>query len=231
MRGTSASESFAVMDEATVRRIVNEAVQAAAAQFAATAATAASQATRNQAADRSNAAGNLAAEGTDATVPVPITTTSRWNANDLGFFDSHYDGKTVHSGAPPIEHTGKDTYFRDVHLFLDRAKLFMPIKGAEMLRDNLWLSLRGTALSWWTSELSDTERRIVTCGNDIDEWSKLLIKRFKQPSFVAIESLLKESYTLRDAAAKRESREFVQRMMRTAKDAGINDTAPQLDSV
>lgn len=122
MRGTSTSKSFAVINEVVIRRIVNEAVQTAAAQFAATATTADSQATRNQTADGSNAAGNLAAESTDATVPIPTTTTSRWNANDLGFFDSHYDGKTVHSGAPPIEHTDKNTYFRNVHLFLNRAK-------------------------------------------------------------------------------------------------------------
>ena len=39
-------------------------------------------------------------------------------------------------------------------------------------------------------------------------------------------SLLKELYTLRDATAKRESREFTQRMLRAAKDAGINEMLP-----
>ena len=48
---------------------------------------------------------------------------------------------------------------------------------------------------------------------------------------MAITSLLKESYTLRDAAAKRESREFTQVMLRTAKDTGINETLPQLDLI
>lgn len=119
------------MDEAAVRRIVNEAVQAAAAQFAANA--------NNQ--GRPNA---VADEVAEAATPNP---SARWNANELGFFDPHYNDKTVHSGAPPIEHAGKDTYFRDIHLFLDRAKQFVPTKGTEMIRDNLWLSLRGTALS------------------------------------------------------------------------------------
>lgn len=119
------SES-AVMDEAAVRRIVNEAVQAAAVQFAAV--TAGSQTAGSQAANRSNAA-----EG--ATAPTPTISTSRWNANELGFFDPHYDDKTVHSDAP-IEHTGKDTYFRDIHLFLDRVKQFVPSKG-EIVRENL----------------------------------------------------------------------------------------------
>ena len=62
----------------------------------------------------------------------------------------------------------------------------MSFKTAEMVRENLWLNLQGTALSWWTGQLSDTERRIVTYGKDLDEWAKLLVRQFKQPLFVAI---------------------------------------------
>ena len=46
-----------------------------------------------------------------------------------------------------------------------------------------------------------------------------------------MKSLLKKSYTLRDAAAKREPREFAQRMLRTAKNVEINDVGPQLDII
>ena len=228
---TSNTSTGFVMDEATVRRIVSEAVTTAVGQFAAT--QAASQANQRPANSFPAApgapgfpAGN-SGNNLGGAVPAP---NSRWTANDLGFFDPNYDDKTVHTGAP-IEYAGKDTFFRDIHLFIDRAKQFVPTKTGEVVRENLWLSLRGTALSWWTSELSETERRITTYGQGIDEWSKLLIKRFKQPSFVAMTSLLKESYTLRDAAAKREPREFAQRMLRTAKDAGINEPGPQLDMI
>ena len=214
---TTNTSTGSVMDEAAIRRIVNEAVTAAV-----TATQTANRTPANQGSSFAAPTGNAGA------VPAP---NSRWTANDLGFFDPNYDDKTVHSGAAPIEYAGKDTFFRDIHLFIDRAKQFVPTKTGEAVRENLWLSLRGTALSWWTSELSETERRITTYGKDVDEWSKLLIKRFKQPSFVAMTSLLKESYTLRDAAAKREPREFAQRMLRTAKDAGINDPLPQLDMI
>ena len=44
-------------------------------------------------------------------------------------------------------------------------------------------------------------------------------------------SLLKKTYTLRDAASKREPREFTQRMLRTARDTGINNPSPQLDMI
>ncbi len=208
----------AVMDEEAVRRIITSAVQATVAQSVQAAV-----------AQLANAAAPPQAPGENTAQHItPVL--NRWNAREIGFYDPHYDGKTVHTAAP-IEHADKDTYFCDIHLFLDRAKRFLPTKGAGMVRENLWLNLRGTALSWWTSELSDTERRIASYGNDLDEWSKLLVKRFKQPSCVAMESLLKESYALRDASAKREPREFAQRMFRTVKDAGTNDVGPQLDMI
>ena len=157
---------------------------------------------------------------------------ARWNPAELGFFDPMYDGKSVSTGAG-IEHAGKDTYFRDVHLFIERAKQFAITKDASQVRSNLWMSLRGTALEWWTAELSDTERRITTYGNgnDIDEWVKLLSERFKEPSNVALEAMVLEKFTLRDAANRREPREYAQKIIRSAKDASFNGTKNQLDMV
>ena len=45
----------------------------------------------------------------------------QWYVSDLGFFDLNYDGHIITTGEA-MEHTGKDTIFRDVHLFIDRAK-------------------------------------------------------------------------------------------------------------
>ena len=46
---------------------------------------------------------------------------NKWVAAEIGYFDPMYDGKSAATGAP-IEHSGKDTYFRDVNYFIDRAK-------------------------------------------------------------------------------------------------------------
>ena len=69
----------------------------------------------------------------------------RWNAQEIGFFDPHYDGKTA-ATASAVEHAGKDTYFRDVHVFIEKIKDMATIKEAEMVRNNLYTCLRGTAL-------------------------------------------------------------------------------------
>ena len=45
-------------------------------------------------------------------------TNNRWNATDVGFFDPMYNSKSIDSGALGIEQVSKDTYFRDVYLFI-----------------------------------------------------------------------------------------------------------------
>ena len=46
---------------------------------------------------------------------------NRWNSNDLRFFDPMYDSKLVSTGST-IEQNGRETIFRDVYLFVDRAQ-------------------------------------------------------------------------------------------------------------
>ena len=45
----------------------------------------------------------------------------QWYTADLGFFDPNYENKSVTTGEA-TEHADKDTIFRDVHLFIERAK-------------------------------------------------------------------------------------------------------------
>ena len=56
--------------------------------------------------------------------------------SDVGFFNPFYDGKS-NDIAAGVEHAGKETYFRDVLIFIDRIKDVARVKGAELLRNNL----------------------------------------------------------------------------------------------
>ena len=157
---------------------------------------------------------------------------TRWNTGDVALFDLMYDGKSVDS-APSVEHTGKETYFRDVHLFVEQAIELAAVNGGDMIRNNLWPCLRGTALDWWTSEISDGERRLskYRTANDIDEWVNLLRARFRQPSYLAQDAIFREKYTMTDAAHRREPREFAQRILRLARDAGMDSTKQQSNTM
>ena len=46
-----------------------------------------------------------------------------------------YDEKSVSSGSS-IEHAGKKTYFRDVHLFVKRLKKVSVLRKSELVREN-----------------------------------------------------------------------------------------------
>jgi hypothetical protein len=69
-------------------------------------------------------------------------------------------------GAGSIVHTGKETYFRDIYLFLDQARDMLPTKGDNYIRENLWQCLRGSAMEWWTSVLSDAEKHFIKTSGD-----------------------------------------------------------------
>ena len=69
----------------------------------------------------------------------------RFNPGDIGFFDPFYDNKSADTG-PGMEYTGKETFFRDVIVFINRIKDIARTKGTELVRANLQLCLRGEAL-------------------------------------------------------------------------------------
>lgn len=61
---------------------------------------------------------------------------NRWNPTEVGFFDPMYNDKSMHTD-DPLKHSGKETYFRDVHLFIERIKDILHIKDANLVRTNL----------------------------------------------------------------------------------------------
>lgn len=144
--------------------------------------------------------------------------TDRFNPDDVGFFDPFYESKSVDT-ASAIEHSGKSTFFRDIHVFVDRVKDVARAKGDVLLRQNLQICLRGTALAWFTTELTENDKRLVTYN--IDEWYRLLLARWKPPRSQGMTVLLREKYSMQDASRHREPREYAQTIMRAAQNADM----------
>ena len=110
--------------------------------------------------------------------------TPRWNPAELSFYDPNYDGKTLNNDDASMEHAEKNTYFRNVHLFVIRAKETAMTKDSQLVKNNLWTCLKNTALKWYIDELNDTDRRMLRMTmndeNDLIEWITRLIDRFKE---------------------------------------------------
>ena len=57
-----------------------------------------------------------------------------------------YKNKLVAFGAFSMKYISKETYFRDMHLFLKHARDVAGIKGDKLVRTNLWIYFKGPTL-------------------------------------------------------------------------------------
>ena len=62
---------------------------------------------------------------------------ARWNPGNVGFFNPIYEDKSVTSNTTPIKYIPKETYFRNIHLFLEYARDIISIKKDNLVRTNL----------------------------------------------------------------------------------------------
>ena len=91
-----------------------------------------------------------------------------------------------------------------------------------MIRDNLFTCLRGTALQWYTSELSTDQKALVKYDEGIVEWEKQLLRRFRIAPNQAMMVITNEKYTIDDAQKRREPREYSAKIIRAARDAELS---------
>jgi hypothetical protein len=152
---------------------------------------------------------------------------NRWIAANLEFFDFTYDEKfTVTDDS--MQHAEKNTYFRDVHFFIDRVKNIVVIKEAETIRNNLYICLRDIAMIWYTAELFEETKKLVRTNNNLDVWERYLIKRFRDRSNVIMIIITKERYIMNDARRRRESREYANVIMKIARSVELKSKSHQI---
>lgn len=147
--------------------------------------------------------------------------TKELNPEEVGFFDPEYEGNG------PVVNAGKNVFYRDVYAFVDRLKDMEQIKGEEKLRSVVPQCLRGSALIWHSTELSEMEKTLLRRA-DLVAWYETLITRFKQRTPLALKSLQQSKYTMADAKEKKDPRQFVQDIIRYARAAQINSVYNQL---
>ena len=73
----------------------------------------------------------------------PKTTTKRWNQSDLGYFDPHLDRAYKED---KIVLAGKEVYYWNVVLFVQRFQSLVIFQGAALVKANIITSLWGSAL-------------------------------------------------------------------------------------
>ena len=83
---------------------------------------------------------------------LPKSTSERWNQAELGYFDFQLD--RAH-GKGKIVSVGKDVYFKNVVLFVQYLQSLVTFWGPALVKANIATYFWGSALKWYTSELSN----------------------------------------------------------------------------
>ena len=158
-----------------------------------------------------------------------------WRADEVGFFFPD-----LHSsyGSADIVTIGKDSFYRNASVFLDRLDDIVKLRGGEIVRANIRTCLRGTALQWYTTELSENEKSFFrgtsTTTNPQDpihRWKVAIRRRWDPPASVALQNFMSTRYTLSMAMSGMSMIQYFSTKIRLAKEAGFDNVYQQLLAV
>ncbi len=121
-----------------------------------------------------------------------------------------------------MQHAEKNTFFRNVYLFIDRVKDFVMIKDYDTVKNNLYTCLRDITMIWYTVELFEKIKKLIKTKNNLNVWERYLMKRFRKRSTVTMITITRERYILENARRCRESREYVDIIIRAAKSTKLS---------
>lgn len=142
-------------------------------------------------------------------------------AEEVGYFDPEYQDPVT----GPIVNAGKYIYYRDVFIFVDRLK-DLASQPQNNVKHVISSCFRGTALMWYSMELTELERDLLRDA-ELDRWYTTLIDRFKVRTSAALAQLTSQSYSLADIKST-SPRAWIQQMLHLSKSAGLDSIYHQL---
>ena len=92
-------------------------------------------------------------------------------AEDVGFFDPGFQAseqKYRKTTPSPVVNAGKHTYYLDIFVFIDRLKALSRKYGQNAVQDVIPSCLRGSALTWWTTEVDEPKKMILEASKDLE---------------------------------------------------------------
>ena len=102
------------------------------------------------------------------------------------------------------------------------------MKGSLAVKINLNTILRDTILLWYITKLFDLEKFNLRIDNNIEEWCKILLRRFKEFIEITFAHFIAKKYIFADARNRRESFEYIQAIIYYVKFINIDNVENQL---
>jgi hypothetical protein len=135
---------------------------------------------------------------------------SHLRAADIGYFDPQ-----------GVDTTGKTVIYTDVFAFTDML-LHLAETQHDDIRTAFPLCLRGTALFWYSTELTPLERSLLSSAS-VSTLCSSLISRFKERPGIALRALISSRFTFSDIRSGKTIRTHVQEMLRFARSSGFEN--------
>jgi hypothetical protein len=134
--------------------------------------------------------------------PPPPPSIPRLRASDIGFFDPENQDTSI----------SKTVIYTDVFAFTDMLLHLAETHTDNDIRNAFPLCLRGTALFWYSTELTAIERRLFSSA-PVSELCNSLISRFKERPGLALKGLLSARFSFQDIRSGKTIRTHVQEML------------------
>ena len=125
----------------------------------------------------------------------------------------------------------KHAYYLDIFVFVDRLNELSRKYGPNVVQDVIPSYLRGSALTWWTTEVDDSTKTILEALKDLDLWINTLIKQFRMNPTMALSVLTRSRYTIRDLQQGMSPRTWIHGQLSLARSADLGSTYNQLTMI
>ena len=145
-----------------------------------------------------------------------VVVIDRWNVQNVDFFDSYYESKIIVID-DFVSHSNKNTFFKNIHLFVSRVKNITTVKDVKLIRKNLWTCFRDRTLKWWQFFLIDEQKRLMKLKDDVKKWIVVLEKRFKKSSAESLNILFNAKYSFENARRHRNSVDYAFQIFKAIK--------------
>ena len=150
------------------------------------------------------------------------TTSGHFRPQEIGFFHPDYKARDAADRNVDMVTVGGDTFIRSVYVFIDRAKDTVLTRGEDTVKANIATCLRGAALSWYTSALSDLEKRALRAPNEpLSTFLDLLAKQFAPSLTQSLNKLTATRYSMQDAYNYRSLTQYVMDVVNAGKAAQL----------
>lgn len=137
--------------------------------------------------------------------------TDRWNQLNLCYFNLYLDTK-VH-GIGKVILVTENVYYKNIMLFMQHIWNLVTFKGAALVKTNIFILLKKSAIKWYISELAKFNCNMLNNNLNMKNWINMLFQRFKVFISIVLGLLTNETYLFDNAHHCQPLAQYMQAIM------------------